>query len=95
MNKRSLGMLIGLNLVLLAAVTLSVFINQPASAQFGLPGDYVMVAGDVTGRKQAAVYILDLKSERMAAVMFDSRNQRLEVIAGRELSNDMRAGPGR
>ncbi len=91
MNKRSLGLLCAINLALLVTLAVITFTSQPAVAQFGLRGDYAMIAGQVTGREPAAVYILDLKSQRMASVIFDSRNNRLEVIAGREVSNDLRA----
>jgi len=96
MNKRSLGVLVVINFVLLSGLAVTFLAGQRAQAQFGLQGDYMMIAGEVTGRaQQAAVYILDLKSQRMATVMFDSRNQRLQLIAGRNVSNDLEARHGR
>lgn len=96
MNKRTLNTLMSLNVLLVVAMGVVWLLKpQPASAQFGLRSDYVMIAGDVTGRDQAAVYILDLKSQRMASVIFDSRNKKLDVVAGREVANDLRAGHGR
>ena len=50
-----------------------------------------MVSGRVTGREsQAGVYIMELKSFRMAAVLFDTRSKRLHKIAGREMGEDLR-----
>jgi len=95
MNKQSIGMLLGLNVVLLIALALTTLTVTPAVAQFGQRGNYVMISGEATGRETAAVYLLDLKSQKMAAVMFDSRNKRLQFIAGRDVTNDMQARHGR
>lgn len=95
MNRRSLSVLFTLNMVLLAVLAMITLTSEPAAAQFGLRGDYTMIAGEVTGREQAAVYILDLKTQRMASVLFDSRNNRLQVVAGRDVSNDLRVRHGR
>jgi hypothetical protein len=92
MNKRSLGILVALNLLLLIGLAVVSLTSQPAAAQFGMRGDYAMIAGKATGRDElAAVYVLELKSQKMIALMFDSRNKKLETIAGRVVSHDMRA----
>lgn len=91
MNKRSLGILVVLNALLLIGLAVVSLTSQPAAAQFGMRGDYTMIAGQVVGRDdQAAVYILELKSQKMVALMFDSRNKKLQTIAGRVVGNDMR-----
>ncbi len=96
MNRRSLGALVAINAILLAALVVVSLSAAPAIAQFGLRGDYVMVAGDVTGRSdQEAVYILDLKSQKMITLLFDTRTNKLEPVAGRLVSNDLRVGPSR
>lgn len=92
MKKNSLGGFIALNVTLLVTLlVVMVLPGGPAQAQRGRGrGDYVMVSGRVTGRSnQAGIYILELKSSRMAAVLFDSRSKRLQTIAGRNLTNDL------
>lgn len=89
MNKRSLAGLILINAVLLASLVVTAFSPAPAQAQFGSGGQYLMIAGEVVGRDaQAAVYIVELQSGRVAAVMFNGSNKTLEVIAGRNVSED-------
>jgi len=90
MTKRSLAGLILINAVLLASLVVTSFSPQPAQAQFGSAGgQYLMIAGTVTGRKnQAAVYITDIQSGRVVAVMFNGSNNTLDFIAGRDVSKD-------
>lgn len=91
MNARSLAALILLNVVLLAGLVVTVFSPQPAAAQFAGGSQYLMIAGDVTGREQqAAVYIINLQTSQMAAVMFNTANNNLEVVAGRTVGEDLR-----
>jgi hypothetical protein len=99
MKKQSLGALIALNGVLLLALLLVLVLPGPAAdAQRRTNrgrGDYVMVAGEVTGRTdQSGIYILEMKSYRMAVVMYDSRTNRLQTMAGRNLGSDLE-GRGR
>ena len=48
-----------------------------------------MIAGNVTGRDaQAAVYIIELRPGRVAAIMFNGSNNNLEIVAGRNVSDD-------
>jgi hypothetical protein len=89
-------MLLAINLLLLVALAVVNLSPQPAAAQFGMRGDYVMISGAATGSNDtAAIYLLDLKSQRMAALLFDSRSKKLRTIAGRVVSNDLRARGGR
>ena len=90
MNKRSLAGLILINAVLLAALVVTGFSPEPAQAQFGGGGgQYLMIAGDASGRSsQAAVYITDLRSGRIVVMMFNSSNNSLEVIASRDVAKD-------
>ena len=49
-----------------------------------------VIAGEVTGRSnQQAVYVLDLRNQRIAALLYDSRSKRLEPVAGRNISGDL------
>ena len=94
MKRNSLGAFIAVNVALLVALLVVLVLpGRPAEAQRGRGrGDYIMVAGRVKGRtNQAGIYIMDLKSYRIAAVLFDSRNQRLETIAGRNMTEDLQS----
>ena len=96
MSKRSVGALLVINVVLLTALAVVSLTTQPAQAQLGMRGDYAMIAGQVQGNANVSVvYILDLKSQRIAAITFDSRTKKLQTIAGREVQNDLRAKIGR
>jgi hypothetical protein len=90
MNRRSLAGLILINAVLLASLVVVGFSPAPASAQFGSGGGkYLMISGEVTGRSsQAAVYVIDMNSGRVAAILFNGSNNNLEIIAGRNVSED-------
>lgn len=95
MTKRTLSMLVLINAVLLAAVSAALW-PQPAQAQLGIGGQYQMIAGEVTGRNdQAAIWIIDRRTQRIAALLFNGANQKLDVIAGREITNDVTGGAGR
>ncbi len=89
MNKRSLAGLILINAVLLASLAVTGLGPAPAQAQFVSGGQYLMIAGDVVGRDaQAAVYVIELQTGRVAAIMFNGSNKTLEIIAGRNVSED-------
>ncbi len=95
MNRRSLGALIALNLVLVIALAMVSLTAQPAAAQFGGGSDYIMISGQVTGRQsQNVVYVVETNSARMIALFFNSANNQLSVIAGRDLGRDSRATGG-
>lgn len=94
MNQRSLATLIAINAVLLVAVVVSVFSPAPAMAQFGGGNQYLMIAGQAPQRQnQSLVYVIDLRSSRIITVLYNSGNQRLELIAGRVVGDDLRAAP--
>ena len=95
MNKRTLGALIALNLVLLVALAVVNFTSQPVHGQgfAGGGGDYVMLAGSVTWRSdQQMVYIIELRSAKMVAVMFNSNTNELELIDWRDVTADAQGG---
>ncbi|MEX2214082.1 MAG: hypothetical protein WD768_08145 [Phycisphaeraceae bacterium] len=91
MNRKSLGALVALNGVLLIALIMVAMLPaRPAQAQFGGVA-FVMIAGEVTGQARFnCVYITELSSARMVAIMFNSANDKLEKLAGRELKNDVK-----
>lgn len=96
MNRQSLKALVALNIVLLAALVVVSLVPQQSHAQLGGgAANYVMVAGEITGKpNQNCIYITELNSARMVAVMFLGGNNKLEIVAGRKLKSDVEAkGP--
>ena len=96
MTRKSLAVLIVVNLVLLAALAISVFSPAPAQAQaLGGGSQFMMIAGSSTeGRSQAVVYIVDIRTGRMIAITFNSNNNELELLGFRNISEDVNAGIG-
>ena len=96
MNRRSLGALVALNVVLVVAVAVVSLTPPPASAQLMAGNNYVMIAGEAVGRtSQNVVYIVQTNTQRMIAVMFNSSNNTFETVAGRDLARDTESGTGR
>lgn len=93
MNKRSLGALIALNFVLVVALSLVSFLPQPAAAQAFGRSQYIMVAGNAVGRElESVIYIIELNTGRVAAIIFRGGDNTFEPIAGRNIMEDMGAG---
>ena len=93
MNRRSLGVLVALNLALLVGVLVVSLSPDPAAAQGfrGRGGNYFMIAGQVEGLpQQAGVYILNLQDGELYWLLYNSDNDRLEVIAGRDVATDLK-----
>jgi hypothetical protein len=92
-NVRSLGALITLNVVLLVALVLVALTDTPPVRAQGLGRgltQYTMISGrSRTGREDVAVvYIIELNTSRVAALMFDSRTNQMEIVAGRAIGDD-------
>ena len=97
MTAKSLAFLIVLNAVLLVGLFVLPGAQDTANAQFGGGANFTLIAGDVTGRSnQAAVYVIDLQSSRVAPVFFNGSNNEFEIFRGSTVSEDAaRAGSGR
>jgi hypothetical protein len=94
MNRKTLGGLIVLNLVLLGALALVSF-SQPAAAQFGgpRPGDYVMIgASPLSGSNFNVVVITDLNNAVMACVRYNPSQKQIVPVAIRSLRADSPEG---
>lgn len=93
MTQRSLASLIAVNVVLLAALVMVVLgTPEPASAQFGAGGKYLMIAGKSNERRnQAAVYIIDVNSAKVMSVIVNTSERRnpIEVVAGKSVKSDL------
>ena len=91
MNQRSLSALIVLNIVLLAALAVT-FTSPRAEAQ-GLgssAGRYLAIAGNVQARnQQAAIYLVERNTGALAVIMFNTSNNKLEVLGGRNVGQDL------
>lgn len=95
MNRKALPVLVALNVVLLVSLLVVTLTPAPAHAQFGR-ARYVMISGQAQGQNQRnAVYIIEVNQAKMVAMMFNGGNNRLDIIAGRPLANDMKAAVGR
>ena len=94
MNRKSLGALVALNAVLLMALIIVSLTPSRTQAQLGgAGGNYVMLAGESVGQKNMnAIYITELTTAKMVVVMFNGGNEKLEVIAGRDLKTDVTQG---
>ncbi len=89
MNKQSLGALVVLNVVLLTVLAVVSLTSETAEAQTRGRGEYVMIAGEAfQGQSRNAVYILEMKSFKLAVVMFDGRNKKFDALVGRQLLPD-------
>jgi hypothetical protein len=86
MNIKTLRALIALNVALLVGLLVTVMTPQPAAAQLSR-AEYIMVSGAVTGRtQQNAVYVVDLSTARIVAMMFNGSNNQLEIVGAAELN---------
>ena len=91
MNKQSLGALVVLNVVLLAALAVVSVLPGEAQAQARRGrGEYVMIAGQAFGAQdRSIIYILEMKGFKMAAVLFDGRKKQLAGIDRRDMLPDL------
>ena len=93
MNRRFMRFLVGINAALLAALWVVGYATEPASAQLGGRGEYVMVSGQATASPDlAAVYLLEMRSQSLAVFTFDSRTNKLDLIDTRQVGSDLLGG---
>lgn len=99
MKIKTMGMLILMNALLLAAVWLVGGSSPQATAQISLNssasgGPYVMVSGASTGDSGVnVVYIVDMRSSRMAAVIYNGSSNTFTPLSVRDLAKDMEKTP--
>ena len=94
MNRRSLSVLIVLNVVLLAAIALTLGPVSKAEAQLG-GGSYLMIAGNTTQNPAQVIYVMDTRTGRVAGFMVDSATKKIREVGVREIADDLKAGAGR
>lgn len=91
MNRRSLSVLIVLNVVLLAAIALTLGPVPKAEAQLG-GGSYLMIAGNTSQAQQQIIYVMDTRTGRVAGFTVSSANKKVEIIGTREIGEDLKKG---
>ena len=99
--RRTSRALLALNGALLALLGL-VTLGPDARAQGGtperVPGEYVLVGGDIPYGDSNAIYILDSANQEMVAIRWtpsSGASGRLDAIGYRNLSDDATARTGR
>ncbi|MEM8783381.1 MAG: hypothetical protein AAGE65_11075 [Planctomycetota bacterium] len=97
MTAKSLAFLIALNAVLLVGLFVLPGGQKTAEAQFGGGTNFTLIAGDVTGRtNQAAIYVIDLQSSRVAPMFFNGSSNEFEIFRGANVAEDAEGvGAGR
>ncbi len=92
MNRKKLTGWVVLNIVLLFILGLLCLTPQPAQAQaIGIRGgSYVMIAGAVSGIQGSTLYVTDLNSAKVIAVIYDVNRNGLATIGARDMMQDFR-----
>ena len=93
MNRRSLSVLIVLNVVLLAAIALTLGPVPKAEAQIG-GGSFLMIAGDASQAQQQVIYVMDTRTGNLVGFTVNDANQKVEIIGGRKIADDIKNGIG-
>lgn len=88
--------LLALNAALLAGLAI-VTLAPHADAQRSRKdtrnrGEYTMVSGEIQGRAEAAIYIIDAANEELVAVRWDQSRQTLTPLGFRDISEDRKTG---
>ncbi len=96
MDRRSLGALIALNVVVLLAVLAVTVMPQPAAAQLKGRARYAMVSGKSIGRSsQDVVYVMNLTKGQVVAFLYESEKKRVTLVGGMDFARDLEVGPQR
>ncbi|MBX2853139.1 MAG: hypothetical protein KTR15_15500 [Phycisphaeraceae bacterium] len=93
MNRRSLSVLIVLNVVLLAAIALTLGPVPKAEAQIG-GGSFLMIAGSAAQAQQQVIYVMDSRTGNLVGFTVNSANKKVEIIGGRKVADDIKKGVG-
>ena len=90
MTKRSLPLLIFVNVALLAALAVTSLGPSPARAQFGGGSQFIAISGATVLRNdQDAIYVLDIRTGAMIAFIYDSARDEIQLIDGTRISDDL------
>lgn len=90
--------LLAINAALLAALAASVLAPTSATAQRDeanrARGDYTMLAGQVQGMEENAIYLVDVNNREVIAVRWDRNNHSFSPLGYRDLDEDARRSRG-
>lgn len=94
-RNRTVGLL-ALNGALIAALTVVTFapIAEGQRTPRRARGDYTMVAGQVQGMSEAAIYIIDSNNAELVAVRWDQSRKQLQPVGYRNFDADARSAGG-
>lgn len=93
-KKAVLGLLICVNVALLAGLVLATTAPSSANAQAtGLSGNYMVVSGEVRDEFDA-LYVVDMRVRVLHAFIYDRGAKRLQLADSRDLERDMRNNRG-
>ena len=92
MKNKLIATLVAVNAALLMAVGVKSMPSEqaPVHAQFNNNASYTMISGQVRGRNQDGIYLMDTGSGDMVVFVHDGRNG--EVIARRNIAEDLQEG---
>lgn len=91
MNLKTLRALIAFNVVLLLSLVMVTLTPAPAQGQFA-GAEFIMVSGQTAGRaQQNVVYIINLNTAQMAAVIYNSADNSFTVVDAVNMMNDLQA----
>jgi len=94
MNRRSLAVLIVLNVALLLALVLVPGGQNEANAQLRRTNAYMMVAGDIVGRQEQVVYITELNTSRTIGVIYNSARKQFALMGAWDIAKDVETVTG-
>lgn len=81
--------LVAVNVVLAGAVAVHLVRLPQAHAQpMGLSGNFLMVNGTILGSASDAVYVVDLASRQLTAMLYDRSTQSVNLLGTRDLARD-------
>jgi hypothetical protein len=87
--------LVGLNLVLAAALATNLFRGSAAVAQTppqaSSRDDYLMIPGEVNGGTNAIVYVIDETTHQLSTMSYDDSMHQLTTMAPRDINRDFDA----
>lgn len=93
MDRRSLGALIVLNIVLLVGLMVVALLPDPVHAQGRGRSSYTMLSGRTRGRNsQDLIYVANVDTGQTVALLFKSPEKRLEIISRFNVTEALEGG---
>lgn len=88
--------LVALNLLAIALLVVVSFAHDASGqpARNRVTGEYTMIAGEIQGRSEDAIYIIDARNREMLALIWNRSQRRLEPIGAGYRNLDIDAAGG-